>query len=121
MHARHKSRRRLQRWLDTGESRRVSKHIDQCEGCQGMLETLSALDVELVADLQAATDPPEDLRERTQGGVDIRLRNEAAIVAFADLFAVAWDVARTLAGPGTESELAHDADPPADEITGGER
>lgn len=125
MNARHPSRRRLQRWLDTGDSRRVSKHIDQCEDCQEVLEGLSALDFELVADLQAATAPPEDLRERTHGGVDTRLRNEAAIVAFADLFAIGWDVARCVVDPDSESvtqgDVAHDASPDADEASGGTR
>ncbi len=127
MNARHPSRRRLQRWLDTGESRRVSKHIDECEDCQAVLEDLSALDVELVADLQVATAPPEDLRERTHGGVDSRLRNEAAIAAFADLFAIGWDVLRHVVDPGpdpdsqpgTQSDAAHDGSRDADETTGG--
>ncbi len=127
MTAQHPSRRRLQRWLDTGESRRVSKHIDNCEDCQEVLEALSALDVELVADLQAATTPPEDLRERTHGGVDSRLRNEAAIVAFADLFAIGWDVARHVVDPtpdsdmGTDSDAPHDDSLDADKATGGPR
>ncbi len=123
MTARHPSRRRLQRWLDTGDSRRVSKHIDQCEQCQEVLEDLSALDVELVADLQAATTPPEDIRERTHGGVDARLRNEAAIVAFADLFAIGWDFARYVVDPDsdTEGDAPHDARPDADEASGGTR
>lgn len=119
MSARHPTRRRLQRWLDTGETRRVSNHIDDCEHCQATLEDLTALDEELVADLQAATSPPEDLTERTRGGVDARLRNEAAIVAFADLFAIAWDVTRVLID--TESDPAHDSPGDADETPGGQR
>ena len=114
MTTRHPSRRRLQRWLDTGETRRVSQHIEECEQCQAALEELSALDEDMVADLQAATTPPEDLHERTHGGVDARLRNEAALVAFADLFAIAWDVTRMLVDPDTESESAQDGPEHAD-------
>jgi anti-sigma factor RsiW len=119
MTTRHPSRRRLQRWLDSGETRRVSKHIDGCDHCQAALEELSALDEELVADLQAATTPPGDLRERTQGGVDVRLRHEAAMVAFGDLFAIAWDVVRMMVDTDTESESAHEAGSEADETRGG--
>lgn len=96
MTARHPSRQRLQRWLETGETRRVSQHIDECAHCQELLEEISALDEGLVADLQTATAPPDDLRARTHGGVDTRLRNEAAFGVFLDLFTIGWDVARTV-------------------------
>ena len=96
MSARHPSRQRLQRWLETGETRRVANHIDTCAHCQEVLEEISALDEGLVADLQTATTPPDDLRERTHGGVDSRLRDEAAFGAFLDLFTIGWDVARTV-------------------------
>ncbi len=96
MTARHPNRQRLQRWLETGETRRVSQHIDECAHCQEVLEEISALDEGLVADLQTATAPPDDLRARTHGGVDIRLRNEAALGVFLDLFTIGWDVVRTV-------------------------
>ena len=127
MTARHPNRRRLQRWLDTGEPRRVARHIDACAHCQEVLEDLSALDEELVADLQAATTPPEDLTDRTQGGVDARLRDEAAVGAFLDLFTIAWDVTRTLVEPETspaeitEGETPHGGPGPADRREGGTR
>ena len=38
MTPRHPSRRRLQRWLDTGDPPRVSRHVDQCEECQMLLD-----------------------------------------------------------------------------------
>lgn len=116
MSARHPTRRRLQRWLDTGEPRRLSKHIERCSRCQELLDEVSALDEELVADLQAATRPPEDLTERTHGGVDTRLRNEAVFGAFVDLFAVGFDFVRTILdtdrAPGGEP---HDDGPAADQ------
>ena len=73
-----------------------------------------------VADLQAATDPPEDLTERTHGGVDIRLRNEAAFGSFVDLFAIGFDFARTILDPElTPGDEAHDGDGSADQTDGG--
>lgn len=105
MTARHPNRQRLQRWLETGETRRVSQHIDECDHCQEVLEEISALDEGLVADLQTATAPPDDLRARTHGGVDNRLRNEAAFGLFLDLFTIGWDVARTVLDVDTNKAL----------------
>ncbi len=119
MKARHPSRQRLQRWLETGEPHRIDRHIDDCEVCQTALETLSELDEETVADLQAATTPPADIAERTHGGVDDRLRDEAAVGAFLDLFTIGWDVARCILDPTTDGGAPHDATSPADETTGG--
>lgn len=122
MSSRHPNRQQLQRWLDTGEPRRVAKHIDTCLACQEVLEKSSALDDDLVADLHAATDPPDDLRERTQGGVDLRLRNEAVLGAFLDLFTIGWDVARTVLDPdATVRGEPHEEPPAADHIDGGQR
>lgn len=122
MTARHPTRRRLQRWLDTGEPRRVARHIDACARCQEQLDQLTALDEGLVADLQAATTPPEDLTDRTQGGVDARLRNEAALGAFLDLFTIGWDVVRTVLEPETtHGGPPHDEGGPADARRGGAR
>jgi len=126
MRARHPNRRRLQRWLETGETRRVSNHIERCAHCQEMLEDASALDEETVADLQAATTPPAGLLERTYGGVDARLHDEAVLGTFFDLFTIGWDVVRYAIDPDaahpvtTEGEHPHDDDRPADETDGGE-
>ncbi len=119
MNARHPNRRRLQRWLDTGEPRRVSNHIESCAHCQEILEELSALDEDIVADLQAATTPPADLRERTHGAVDGRLRDEAALGAFLDLFTIGWDVVRCVVDPETEGGGPHDDGSAADGSEGG--
>jgi hypothetical protein len=122
MTARHPKRQRLQRWLDTGGPRRVSNHIEQCAHCQEVLDELSALDEGLVADLQAATTPPADLRERTHGGVDVRLRNEAAFGSFLDLFTIGWDFTRAIIDPElTDRDGPHDDDAAADHIDGGAR
>lgn len=119
MSARHPDRTRLQHWLDTGEPRRVARHVERCERCQEALEELSALDDGLVAGLEEATMPPDDLRERTHGGVDLRLRDEAVFGAFLDLFTIGWDVTRSVIDPDvTEGEAAHDLDDPADEANG---
>jgi hypothetical protein len=120
MRARHPKRQRLQRWLDTGEPRRVSHHIERCVECQEQLEELSALDEGLVADLQAATDPPDDLRARTHGGVDVRLHDEAVFGAFTDLFAIAWDFTRGVLDPEfTDRGEAHHGQAPTDGTDGG--
>lgn len=133
MNARHPKLQRLQRWLDTGEPCRLSRHIERCVHCQEILEEFSALGEGLVADLQAATSPPVDLKERTHGGVDLRLRNEAALGSLVDLFAIGFDFARTILdldldpdlGPGTgpdptSGDEPHDGELPADQSEGGE-
>lgn len=120
MSARHPSRQRLQRWLETGETRRVSGHIERCAQCQEELEQLTELDDELVADLQAATNPPVDIRERTHGGVDVRLRNEAAVGALMDLFTIGWDFTRSVLDPEiTDGDEPHEPDNAADHSDGG--
>ena len=116
---RHPSRQRLQRWLETGETRRVEAHIDSCERCQAVLEELSELDEGVVADLQSAIAPPDDLGIRTNEGVDERLRNEAAAGAFLDLFTIGWDVLRTVLDPATDRETPHEGAADADHPTGG--
>ena len=116
---RHPSRQRLQRWLETGETRRVDAHIADCEHCQAILEELSELDDAVVADLQTAVTPPDDLTDRTNTGVDQRLRDEAAAGAFLDLFTIGWDVMRAVLDPTTEREPAQDGDDPADDPVGG--
>lgn len=106
---RHPSRERLQRWLDTGETKRVDRHVSECDQCQQTLETVTALDDEVVAELQTAITPPDDLQTRTNVGVDGRLRSEAAAGAFADLFMIGWDVIHTILDPTTDSDGAHAA------------
>lgn len=106
---RHPSRRRLQQWLDGDAPRRVDRHVDGCEHCQALLEELSALDAELVADLHEAVTPPADIVDRTADGVGERLRDEAALGAFLDLFAVGWATTRAIVDP--EAQLnQNDAD-----------
>ncbi len=119
MSPRHPSRQRLQRWLETGSPQRVDAHIADCEHCQAILEELSELDDAVVADLQTAVTPPDDLAARTNTGVDERLRDEAAAGALLDLFTIGWDVVRVVLDPTTDSESAQADDAPADDPSGG--
>ena len=119
MSPRHPSRQRLQRWLETGSPRRVDTHIVDCEHCQAILEELSELDDAVVADLQTAVTPPDDLAARTNTGVDERLRDEAAAGALLDLFTIGWDVVRVVLDPTTDSEAAQADDADADDPVGG--
>jgi hypothetical protein len=96
---RHPSRRRMHQWLAGNAPRRIDRHVEACERCQSLLEQLSALDDELVADLHDAVAPPADLEARTTDGVGERLRDEAALGAFLDLFAVGWLATRTIVDP----------------------
>ncbi len=96
---RHPSRRRLQLWLAGDAPRRVDRHVDECEQCQAVLEELSALDDELVADLHEAVAPPDDLADRTADGVGERLRDEAVLASFLDLFTVGWATTRVIVDP----------------------
>lgn len=116
---RHPSRRQLQRWLETGKPKRVEAHVAECELCQAILEELSQLDDEVVADLHTVITPPEDLADRTNIGVDQRLRDEAAAGAFVDLFTIGWEVMRAVLDPTTDRDPAHDGDDPADDPVGG--
>lgn len=109
----HPSRRRMQQWLAGVAPRRVDRHVEGCDVCQGLLEDLSALDDELVADLHEAVTPPADLEARTADGVGERLRDEAAFGAFLDLFAVGWAATRAIVDPE-----AHLGPPGADEDLG---
>ena len=119
MSPRHPSRQRLQRWLETGAPRRVDAHIADCEHCQAILEELSELDDAVVADLQTAVTPPDDLADRTNTGVDERLRDEAAAGALLDLFTIGWDVVRVVLDPATDSDAPQLDDVDADDPVGG--
>ena len=119
MGVRHPSRRRLQRWLQTGELRRVEAHIDSCERCQTVLDSLSELDERVVASLESATSPPPDLLERTTGGVEERLRNEASAGAFLDLFTIGWTTVHAVLDPTPDRGSPHDGAANADETMGG--
>ncbi|MEM9203546.1 MAG: hypothetical protein AAGC53_18045 [Actinomycetota bacterium] len=118
---RHPSRRQLQRWLETGKPKRVEAHVAECEICQAILEELSQLDGYVVADLESAIAPPDDLTLRTNSGVDERLRDEAAAGAFLDLFTIGWDVARSVLDPTTTTVggAPHGGAADADEAVGG--
>ena len=96
---RHPTRRRVQQWLAGDASRRVERHIAECEQCHALLEELSALDDELVAELHQAVTPPADLADRTADGVSERLRDEAALGAFLDLFTIGWAATRAIVDP----------------------
>ena len=113
---RHPSRRRLQQWLAGEAPRRVDRHVEDCEACQSVLEELSALDDQLVSDLHDAVTAPDDLADRTADGVEDRLRDEAALGAFLDLFGVGWATTRAIVDP-----QAHLDDNEADENGGGKR
>ncbi len=119
---RHPGRRRLRRWLDGDDSDRITRHVECCCRCQSELEALSVLDEELVEGLDAVLRPPPDVSTRTRRGVEARLRDEAGLGAFVDLFAVAADFVRlvvddTPVGPPAtaDGDTAQTPDPPADE------
>ena len=94
--SRHPTQPELQRWLESGESPRVSKHVGSCDRCMEALERLSDLDDAMVADLGTALAPPADVELRTARQVDKRLRDEAAITTFIDLFTLGWFATRTI-------------------------
>jgi len=90
---------------------------------------MSALDETTLSGLVAVTEPPSDLEERVTDGVDTRLRDEAAVGAFADLFAIGWDFLRCVIDPdpnreaarSTTDDTAHAPPKSADENRGGPR
>jgi len=109
------------KWLDTGGPGRVDRHIAGCDHCQEQLDQISELDDATREVLVAATEPPADLTERVSDGVDGRLRDEAAVGAFADLFAIGWDLLRCVIDPDPEPDTPHDGVDGADEDRGGSR
>lgn len=121
MNSRHPSRERLKAWLETGETRRVESHIDRCDRCQSILEELSELDDAVLVDLQTMVTAPDDITDRTNSGLDERLRDEAAVGAFLDLFAIGWDVVRSIVEPTAHRGIAQSGDDAADGEHGGVR
>ena len=119
MRSRHPSRTRLQRWLATGEPRRVDRHVASCERCQSILDELSRLDEAVVADLHEVVTPPDDFDERISEGVDDRLRDEEAAGAFFDLFTIGWDVMRHVLDPDGPDDSAQSDEEAADGSGGG--
>ena len=93
---RHPTNEELMRWLATGDTNRVAKHVNQCERCLAALEDLSDLDDALVTDLGDALAAPVDIGARTTQQVERRLRDEAAFTTFLELFTVPWSHARTV-------------------------
>lgn len=118
---RHPSRRALVKWLDSGGPGRVDRHISECGHCQEQLDKISALDESTREVLVAATEPPSDLTDRVSDGVDERLRDEAAMGAFADLFAIGWDLVRCVIDPDPHPGSPHERGDGADESRGGPR
>lgn len=101
---RHPNAARLQSWLERGEPSRVGRHVDTCERCLAALEELSDLDDTIVADIAEVLAPPTGIEDHTSSKLERRLRNEDALMAFLDLFAVGWDMARTIFHTEEESD-----------------
>lgn len=93
---RHPSPHALNAWLTTGASPRVGRHLDGCEACLAVLEQLTSLDDAIVADLSAVVAAPSGIEDRTATGVERRLRDEDALLAFFDLFTTGWATTRVI-------------------------
>jgi hypothetical protein len=102
---RHPSTTELGHWLEAGAPTRVGDHVASCERCMTAAEEASHLGHALVADLHDVLAMPEDLAARTRAGLERRLRDEAALVGFFDLFSSAW----LLAGVVFDSQEDFDA------------
>lgn len=120
---RHPRRRRLHGWLQGAGSERLTRHIEQCARCQEELEALSALDPGVVEELDAALAVPGDVSRRTREALESRLRSEAAVGVFVDLFGVAGDLVRlvvddtpltTAGGSATHGDDTQAGPPPTD-------
>ncbi len=117
----HPSNRALQKWLSTGGPGRVDRHVEDCLRCQEYLDGASALDEATVSGLVVATEPPSDLSDRVNDGLDNRLRDEAAAGTFADLFAIGWDFLRCVIDSDINSAPPHSEQESADESGGGQK
>ncbi len=115
----HPTNRALQKWLAMGGPARVDRHVEGCAQCQEYLDGVSSLDPATRTGLVAVTAPPTDLQERVSDGVDIRLRDEAAAGAFADLFAIGWDFLKCVIDPDPNNAPPHTVADSADESDGG--
>jgi hypothetical protein len=96
MRSRHPDISELQAWLESGETERIGRHVAGCDRCLVALDELTGLDDVIVADLARALEPPPDVGDRAAAQLERRLRNEDALMTFFDLFAAAWDTARTV-------------------------
>lgn len=92
----HPSQAELKHWLATGEPAKVTRHLEQCDTCSQALDSATDLDDTIVADLTEAFAAPVDVEHRTARQVDRRLRNEAALISFLDLFNIGWSTAKTV-------------------------
>ena len=93
---RHPSQQALGAWLSTGASIRVGRHVDGCEQCLATLEHLSHIDDALRAGIGQAMAAPTGIEDRTVNGVERRLRNEDALLAFFDLFTAGWSTTKVI-------------------------
>jgi hypothetical protein len=93
---RHPKPSALADWLHDGESGRIGRHVAGCERCLAAMEDLSDLDETMRSDLSDALSTPMDLEERTARQLERRLREEAALTVFFELFATGWSTTTTL-------------------------
>jgi len=110
----HPSLSALQRWLETGQGKHIEEHVGTCPQCQQVLDELTSLNEDTRQGLMSAVAPPEDLAARTRVGVDDRLRQEAAVSAFADLFAIGLDFVRFVGGAEPDRDEPHSDAPSTD-------
>lgn len=90
---RHPTDAELQRWTETGGPASVERHLADCEACLARAEAATDLDEATRAGLAEAVGGG-DVRTRTTEGVRSHLDDEEALSVLADLFGLAWGVAR---------------------------
>jgi hypothetical protein len=93
---RHPRHGALAEWLSSGAPARVGRHVDGCDQCMGALEGLSRLDEALVVDIGHVMAAPSGIEGRTASGVERRLRDEDALLAFFDLFSTGWSTTKVI-------------------------
>ncbi len=104
----HPSRKRLVTWLDASDaSPSVTAHVETCERCARLLETLAAespddsaldaaLDEEIAEALREVYTAPEGIEDRVLRSIDARERADRELQLLLGIFAIAKDTAELM-------------------------
>ena len=92
----HPSNRKLERWLDDGESLDVDEHVATCSRCANRLEEMASPGAELGAALQASLRAPDDLVQRLGVRMTQSMRNREDLRMFLELMGISWPTVRNL-------------------------
>ena len=92
----HPSNRKLELWLEDGESVDVDDHVATCSRCANRLEEMASPGLELSAALHASLRAPDDLVQRLGVRMTQSMRNREDLQMFLALMGISWPTVRNL-------------------------